>query len=114
MEESARKLQEEIGRLFREDLRLMGGGIPTNGIWSVCKLPDTDYQGAIRVLPSGFTPGEYSLWVDVFETIYDPVYSNTLVKGSLEEIKTWLQDEGHIPEVLNCMHHLYELAREGL
>lgn len=114
MTETEQKMHESIRSLFEEDLKLLEHKVPTNGIWAVRELLDTGYQGAIRILPSGFAEGEYSLWVDVFQTIYDPVYSNTLVKGSLSEIRDWLGDESHIHEVYECMHHLHELAVQGL
>ena len=114
MTDSEQQMRGKIAELFREDRRLLEGRIPTNGIWAHSELLDTGYQCAIRILPNDLGSEDYALWVDVFETIYDPVYSNTLFKGSLEEIRSWLQDESHIGQVYQCMHHLYDLAEEGL
>lgn len=111
---SQQQMYDIIKSLFENDLKLVEKGVPSNGIWTVARLLDTDYQGAVRVIPSEGTVGEYTLWVDVFETIYDPVYSNALKKGNLKKIKDWLSDAGHIEEVYNCMHHLHSLAEEDL
>ena len=112
MNESEQQMQETIGKLFVNDLELLKDGVPTNGIWTVCRFQETDYHGAVRVVPSEFGSREYSLWIDVFRTIYDPIYSNSLFKGSIEEIRAWLKDKGNIGDVYACMCRLHELAED--
>ena len=112
MDEYRKQMYEKIEELFQNDLKLIREGIPANGIWTVCPLEDTDYHGAVRVVPTEFGSKAYALWVDVFETIYDPIYSNTMVKGSLTEIRDWLKEESHVEEVYDCMKHLHSLAQE--
>ena len=112
MKESQISMYEKIGKLLENDLRLLKEGIPANGIWTVCNWKDTDYHGAVRIIPTEFGGSEYALWIDVFQTIYDPIFSNSLEKGSLSQIRTWLQDESHISEVYECMSHLYSLAAD--
>ena len=101
-----------IRKLFEYDLKLLDEKIPANGIWGVCEIPDSGYHGAVRVIPTHFAGDEYALWIDVFQTIYDPIYSNSLSKGSLQDMKNWLKNEEHIQEVYDCMHHLKMLAED--
>ena len=106
------QMYENIRKLFKDDLELLNDDIPSNGIWSVCKIPDTEYQGAVRVISAELGAEQYALWVDVFETIYDPIFSNSLYKGNLKQIRNWLQEESHIQEVSECMQHLMVLAKD--
>ena len=112
MKESQMQMCEKIKKLFDNDLRLLKEGIPSNGIWTVCSWEDTEYHGAVRIIPTEFGSSEYALWIDVFETIYDPIFSNSLKKGNLSEIRKWLEDKDHIYEVYECMKHLYYLAAD--
>ena len=112
MKETEKQMHENIQKLFENDLRLLKDGVPANGIWTVCKLADTDFHGAVRIIPTEFGSHDYALWVDVFETIYDPIYSNTLFKGNLAEIREWLKDETNIGEAYACMQRLHGLAAE--
>lgn len=110
MKDSKMEMFKQIRNLFSENLTLLQKKIPLNGIWSVCSIQGTDYQGAVRVIPSDTEEGIYFVWVDVFETVYDPVFSNTLFKGNLQQVVLWHQNQDNIENVYNCMHHLYELA----
>ena len=112
MEETRVRTYAIIRKLFENDLKLLENKVPTNGIWTVCALPGIGYQGAVRIVPSDFGSEEYTLWIDVFQTIYDPIYSNALAKGSIEDMKTWLREESHVEETYECMHHLYLLSED--
>ena len=112
MKESQVLMYEKIEKLFENDLRLLKEGIPANGIWTVCDWEGTGYHGAVRIIPTEFGSKEYALWVDVFETIYDPIFSNSLFRGKLSEVRQWLQNHDHISEVYECMKHLHELAED--
>ena len=112
MNESQALMCEKIEKLFQNNLRLLKEGIPANGIWTVCDWKDTGYHGAVRIIPTEFGSKEYALWVDMFETIYDPIFSNSLYKGKLTDIREWLQNLDHVSEVYECMNHLHELAED--
>ena len=112
MSEHEKEMQETIRKLFQYDLNLLKEKIPENGIWGVCEIKNTGYHGAIRIIPSRFGSKEYVLWVDVFQTIYDPIFSNSLAKGTLADMRAWLSDQDHVPEVYKCMHHLRMLAED--
>ena len=105
-------MYEKIEKLLQNDLRLLKEGIPANGIWTVCQWEDTGYHGAVRIIPTEFGSKEYALWVDVFETIYDPIFSNSLYRGTQNEIMEWLQNQEHVSEIYDCMKHLHELAED--
>ena len=112
MKESQVQMYEKIEKLFENDLRLLKEEIPSNGIWTVCNWEDTGYHGALRIIPTEFGSSEYALWVDVFETIYDPIFSNTLERGKISDIRKWLQNRDHIADVYECMKHLHTLAED--
>ena len=112
VKESRISMNEKIEKLFENDLRLLKEGIPANGIWTVCSWEDTGYHGAVRIIPVEFESKEYALWVDVFETLYDPIFSNSLYRGTLSDMREWLQNRDHIAEVYECMKHLHNLAED--
>ena len=113
MKGSEQKMLGEIRKMCRKDLELLKGEIPRDGIWAYAILEGTPYQCALRVLPAELGKGEYAVWVDVFLTIYDPIYSNTLYKGTPEQVKTWLRED-HSGEICSCMYRLHHLASQGL